>query len=94
MPPRVVFDSSRSRNDFLRSSPIISRPTTTETGDCDEMSPFRGIFIKLDLSPREQEIDKQLRFELKRRREAGERVVIRGGKIVPQIGLQSTLSRK
>ena len=46
--------------------------------------PFHGIFIKPDLSPREQEIDKQLRFELKRRREAGERVVIRGRKIVSQ----------
>ena len=83
-PLKVVFVDSRSRNDFLQSSTIISRPTTNANGDGDEMSPFHRIFIKPDLSPREQEIDKQLRFDLKRRREDGERVVIRGGKIVPQ----------
>lgn len=48
---------------------------------------FRRVFIKPDLSPKEQEADRQLRQEFFRRREAGERVAIRRGCIIDAVDL-------
>ena len=46
---------------------------------------FRRVFIKPDLSPKEQEADRQLRQEFFRRREAGEHVTIRRGCIIDAV---------
>lgn len=74
-PLKIVFESQHERDDFVRGAMNLRR--TDPSGN------FRGIFVKPDLSPREQEADKRLRSELQRRRMNGERVVIRRGRIVP-----------
>ena len=51
---------------------------------------YRRVFIKPDLSPKEQEAHRLLRKELMSRREAGERVIIRNGKIAPSDILRSS----
>lgn len=76
-PIKVICQSSRQRTDLLRSAYNIPK--------LDSDLGFRRIFIKPDLSPKEQEADRQLRRELKRRREGGERVVIRNGRIVEMV---------
>ena len=43
---------------------------------CLKGSRFDGVFIKADLTPFQQERDKQLRNDLKRRKENGEDVVL------------------
>ena len=62
------------RNELLRSASHIPH--------LDASLGYRSVFIKPDLSPKEQEIDRRRRLELKSRREAGERVTIRGGQVV------------
>ena len=74
-PIKVRCRKLQQRNDLLRIAPRILR--------LDENLGYRGIFIKPDLSPKEQEANRILREELRRRREAGERVVIRGGRVIP-----------
>lgn len=76
-PIKVICNNPQQRFELLRSAPRISR--------LDECYGFRKVFIKPDLSPKEQLIDRQLRHELNVRRAAGERVVIRGGMIVADI---------
>ena len=73
-PIKVTCQNSKQRADLLRSAYNIPR--------LESNLEFKKIFIKPDLSPKEQEIDRQLRRELKRRREMGERIVIRNGRIV------------
>ena len=73
-PIKVICNNPQQRSELLRLAPRISR--------LDERSGFRRVFIKADLSPKEQLIDRQLRHELNVRRAAGERIVIRGGMIV------------
>ena len=73
-PLKVVFENHHERNEFLRSASNLRKN--------DHFGKFRGVFIKPDLSPREQEADKRLRSELRRRKEDGEKVTIRRGRIV------------
>ena len=73
--PLKVFCSDLSqRNELLRSASHIPH--------LDASLGYRSVFIKPDLSPKEQEIDRRRRLELKSRREAGERDTIRGGQVV------------
>ena len=74
-PIKVVFETELGRDDFLHAAQSLRKHDTGGS--------FRGVFVKPDLSPREQEIDKNLRDELRARKERGERVIIRRGKIVP-----------
>ena len=74
-PLKVTCINSSQRSDLLRFATRIPK-LNSSLG-------FRRVFIKHDMSLREQEIDRQLRLELTRRREAGEKVFIRGGKIIP-----------
>ena len=73
-PIKVTCHSSEQRSALLRTAYKIPK--------LDERLGFRRIFVKPDLSPREQEIDRRLRLELKRRRDWDERVVIRNGRVV------------
>ena len=52
-------------------------------------SHFRGVYINSDLTKMQRETDKALRTEMRRRREAGESVLIRRGRIVDQSGDQN-----
>ena len=73
-PIKLVCRSSKQRADLLQSVYQIPK--------LESNLGFRRIFIKPDLSPKEQEADRRLRKELKTRREKGERVLIRNGCIV------------
>lgn len=73
-PVKVTCRSLNQRADLLRLAPRISRMSSSLG--------FERVFIKPDLTPKEQEANRLLRQELKNLREAGERVVIRGGQIV------------
>lgn len=72
-PVKVICHNPQQRAELLRCAFRIPR-LQTSLG-------FRRVFIKPDLSPKEQEADRQLREELKQRRESGENVVIRRGRI-------------
>lgn len=50
---------------------------------------FRGLIIGLELTLQQREEDYRLRQELRRRREEGERCVIKKGKIVSLTGLRN-----
>jgi HPt (histidine-containing phosphotransfer) domain-containing protein len=73
-PIKVTCRQRQQRFDLLRCAPRIRR--------LDTALGFERVFIKPDLSPKEQVVDRQLRQELKSRRDAGERVTIRGGQII------------
>ena len=74
-PVKMTCTQPEQRFELLKAAPRIPR--------LDPDLGFRRIFIKPDLSPKAQEVDRQLRKELKFRREVGERVVIRGGRVIP-----------
>ena len=71
-PLKVTLDSQK-RNDLLRQAPRIRR--------ISDHSGFRSVFIKPDLTPKEQAMEKKLREERKIRRSAGELVMIRNGEL-------------
>ena len=73
-PLKITCECSQQRADILRSAFRIPK--------LGSYLGFGKVFIKQDLTPKEQEIDRLLRHELKRRREAGERAVIRDGRIL------------
>lgn len=73
-PLKVTCDRPHQRLELLQAARQIPR--------LDASLGFRRVFIKPDLSLKEQEVDRQLRRELKIRRDAGEHVFIRGGRIV------------
>ena len=75
-PLKLCFESHLERDEFLRAATVLRKR------DSDAL--FGGVFIKPDLSPSEQETEKKLRRELRLRREEGERVVIRRGRIVSE----------
>lgn len=75
-PVKVTCRFSHQRSDLLRYAPQIRR--------LDPTFGFQKTFIKPDLSPKEQEANRQLRQELAMRREMGESVMIRGGRVVPR----------
>lgn len=73
-PLKIRCRHPQQRIELLRSANKIPR--------IDANLGFRRVFIKPDLSPKEQLADKLLRDELKSRRLAGEHVTILGGRIV------------
>lgn len=73
-PVKVICENPKQRTDLLRSAFRIPR-LPSNLG-------FKKVFIKQDLTPKEQEANRQLRQELKNRRELGERVYVRNGRIV------------
>ena len=77
-PLKLVFDSDLERNKFLRAA-------TTSLHGTRPAGFFRRVFVKPDLTPMEQEREKTLRAELQRRKNNGERVVIRRGHIVKDL---------
>ena len=84
-PIKIVCPDSSQRSELLLSAYRISR--------LDSSLGFKGVFIKPDLSPKEQEINRRLRLELRTRREAGERVIIRGGRIISDTRIQTSIPR-
>lgn len=75
-PIKLVFHSSEVRERVLKAGWKLSRLESDHH--------FRRVYIKPDLTVRQLEKDRLLRGELKLRREMGEEVVIRGGKVVPK----------
>ena len=75
-PLKLIFNSQIIRNEYLRAAPNLRKAPLSDK--------YSGIFLKPDLTPREQESEKKLRFEFRRRRRDGERVVLRRGQIVPE----------
>ena len=78
-PVKVICQDPQQRHELISSAYRIP--------NLNEDLGFRRVFIKPDLSPKEQEADRQLRQELKLRRANGERVVLRGGRIVADTNL-------
>ena len=71
---KVILKSTENQELLIKSASRLSKlPGAHE---------FRKVFIKPDLTPLQQSQEKALRFELKRRRDAGEDVILRRGKIV------------
>ena len=75
-PLKLIFDSQILRNEYLRAAPNLRKGSLS--------GKYRGVFLKPDLTPREQESEKRLRSEFRRRREGGEKVIIKRGQIVPE----------
>ena len=73
-PIKLTGIPMNQRSDLLRRAHHIPK--------LDEHFNFKRVFIKPDLTPKEQLVDRQLRQELRRRREAGDNVFIRDGQIV------------
>ncbi len=73
-PIKLIGLSSPTRDELLRSAARIRH--------IDKSLGSNRYFIKPDLTPKQQLTDRILRNELKSRREKGERVSIRNGKIV------------
>ena len=71
---KAVFTSLGDRNALLRKGKSLRTS-----------SKYKQVFINPDLTALQRHSNKQLRAELKRRREAGERVKIRGERIVKQM---------
>ena len=69
-PLKVMFTDVRVRDQVLR------------TGKNLHSSRFRSVFINKDLTPLQQTEQRTLTAELRRRRQGGEDVVIRGDKVV------------
>lgn len=80
-PVKVICRDSQQRHSLISSAFRIPQ--------LDQDLGFRRVFIKPDLSPKEQEADRLLRQELKSRRAAGERVFLRGGRFVTDTNLAS-----
>lgn len=74
-PIKLVGLSNQTRDALLRSAPRIR--------GIDESVGLRNVFIKPDLTPKQQLSERLLRNKLRVRRAVGEQVVIRNGKIVP-----------
>lgn len=73
-PLKVICHDPQQRTQLLQSAFRIPR--------LDIGLGFQKTFIKPDMTPKEQEADRQLRQELRCRRNAGENVVIRRGRII------------
>lgn len=76
-PLKITCKDKHQRSCLLRSAHKIPQ--------LDAALGFGRVFIKPDLSPKEQEADRQLRKEFFRRREAGEHVAIRRGCIIDAV---------
>lgn len=81
-PVKVICDENQQRQRLIRNAYRIPQ--------LNEDLGFRRVYIKPDLTPKEQEADRLLRQELVFRRSAGERVVLRRGRIVAHSDLFSS----
>jgi hypothetical protein len=70
---KVAFSSLEDRNELLRNGKTLRNSSS-----------HKKVFINPDLTTLQRSNNKALRAELRRRREAGERVKIRGERIVEQ----------
>lgn len=75
-PLKISCQNAQQRVELLRSAVRIPRLA-------DSLG-FKRVFIKPDLSPKEQAVERKLRQELRIRRLEGEQVIIRGGRIIPK----------
>lgn len=73
-PIKIVFNDPQHRHTMLSRARNLR--------NLGESNWLRKVFVKPDLTPRQQEVDRRLRESLKLRREAGESVMIKGGRIV------------
>lgn len=69
----VKFKQISTKSEVLRQA---RRLRTVDNPD------LKKVYINPDLTPNQQREDRALRVELKSRRQAGEKVIIRGGRIV------------
>lgn len=69
----VKFKQISTKSEVLRQA---RRLRTVDNPD------LKKVYINPDLTPIQQREDRALRVELKSRRQAGEKVIIRGGRIV------------
>ena len=74
---KVTFSSLDLRREILRNAYKLKTYVTSSN---------EKLFIKPDLTRKQQEADKTLRTELRNRRANGESVTIKFGKIVPATG--------
>ena len=81
-PIKITCHDPEQRCLFLRSAFHIPK--------LDASLGFHRVFVKPDLTPKEQEAERQLRLELKARQVAGENVRIRDGRIVMKESVQSS----
>ena len=80
---RVKINSEEAKQEIVRQAYILNR---------DVKNPKDRIYINPDFTPTERKQQKELRDELRRRREEGERdIVIRNGKIVKKQNMDSAL---
>ena len=80
----ITLDSEDSKRELLRHATQLRSSTT-----------WGNVYISPDLTPKEREISRKLRDELKRRREEGEvNLTIRGGKIITNRARQITQSNQ
>ena len=70
---KVTLDSSETKRQVL---------TKAKTLRNSNRSDLQKVYVSPDLTPKEREANKKLRAELKSRRDEGEEVIIRNGKIV------------
>lgn len=77
-PIKLIGLSHQQREDLLKLSFRIPR--------LNPALGFRKVFIKADLSLKEQALERELRREVDARRQAGENVFLRGGKILLRAG--------
>ena len=75
-PLKLCFESEEDKMRILRQSSRLSK--------LDHSDPLRKVFIRRDMTKSELLEDKERRQELKTRRENGEDVIIRRGKVVPR----------
>lgn len=70
-PLKIILENKKDRDDVLYNARNLKGNVT-----------YRGVAIAKDLTPTEREAEKQMREELARRRQQGERVKIYNGRIV------------
>ena len=73
-PMKIILSSQMNRDLILRAAPKL--------GKLSDTNQFRKVFLKPDLTPQQQEEERNLRQELKCRRDNGENVMIKNGKII------------
>ena len=83
-----IFRIGKQRPDGNRilkivcKDPVIKRTLLTKAKLLRTNPSFQNVYINPDQTPRQQELSKDLRMELRMRRDMGEDVVIRRGKVV------------
>lgn len=84
-PTKIIFDKFEERQTVVKSASSLSR--------LDRDHAFRRVYIKPDMTADQLAQDKRLQRLLKERRDGGEDVILRRGRIVPR-SLSYNRSRK